>query len=105
LGYYRIRSKYDSRYFYRKLGIWGCIHLIDHEYLRKWALVIAIASAVTAFGARYAVLEYKIVRLDKAVDDISRNQAYIDHHDRLLDKIEDKLNRLHAHQSERYEDE
>ena len=79
--------------------------MIDHEYLRKWAVVIAIASAVTAFGARYAVLEYKIVRLDKAVDDISRNWAYIEHHDKLLDKVDEKLNRIHAMQSERYEDE
>ena len=79
--------------------------MIDHEYLRKWAVVIAIASAVTAFGARYAVLEYKIVRLDKAIDDISRNQAYIDHHDRLLGKIEDKLNNLHAKKTEEYLDE
>lgn len=79
--------------------------MIDHEYLRRWAVVIAIASAVTAFGARYAVLEYKIIRLDNAVDDISKLKAYNEVYKEQLNKMEDKINSIHSRQSEVYLDE
>ena len=49
--------------------------MIDHEYLRKWAIVITVASAVTAVGMKYAVMDHQLKQIEKRFD---KKQEYID---------------------------
>lgn len=51
---------------------------IDIEYLRKFATLIAIASAVTAVGIRIAVYEERQAELKNQVKDLQEKVAYLD---------------------------
>lgn len=51
---------------------------IDIEYLRKFATLIAIASAVTAVGIRIAVYEERQAELKNSVKDLQEKVAYLD---------------------------
>ena len=78
--------------------------------------MITIASAVTAVGMKYAVMNYQMDQIDKKLD---KKQEYIDDLEKNLSDVKaelkvkgvhikqlaQKLNERHARDSERYEDE
>lgn len=79
-------------------------------------MVITIASAVTAVGMKYAVMNHQMDEITKKLDkkqeyidsledDLSDIKADVRVKDHQMKELLASLNRLHAKQSEKYEDE
>ena len=51
---------------------------LDQEYLRKFATLIALASAVTAVGVRIAVYEDRQGEMKSAIKEMQEKIAFLD---------------------------